>query len=84
MQEMPGNTHPIAARRRVTFAPGPLLAAHNTVFLVSGADKAPAVRAVFKDEYNPNLLPAQLVSHQALSVVWFLDDAASALLSESA
>jgi 6-phosphogluconolactonase len=68
---------------RVTLTPGQLLAARHTVFLVSGADKAPAVRAVFKDEYDPNRLPAQLVSHQAPSVTWFLDDAASALLRKS-
>lgn len=69
---------------RVTLTPGPMLAARHTVFLVSGADKAAAVRAVFKDEYNPNLVPAQLVSRNAPSVTWFLDDAASARLGESA
>lgn len=67
---------------RVTLLPGPLLAARNTVFLVSGDDKAEAVRAVFKTQ--DHLLPAQLVSQQAKRVKWFLDDAASALLRESA
>ncbi len=69
---------------RVTLAPGPLLAARHTVFRVSGTDKAPAVRAVFKDEDNPNLLPAHVVSVLAPSVTWFLDDAASARLRATA
>jgi 6-phosphogluconolactonase len=68
---------------RVTLLPGVLLAAHHTVFLVTGEDKAPAVRAVFQDEYNPKLLPAQVVAHHGRSVTWFLDDAASRLLRES-
>jgi 6-phosphogluconolactonase len=68
---------------RVTLLPGALLAAHHTVFLVTGEDKAPAVRAVFQDEYNPKLLPAQVVAHHGRSVTWFLDDVASHLLRES-
>jgi 6-phosphogluconolactonase len=60
-----------------------LLAARHTVFLVSGEDKAEAVRAVFQDEYDPKSLPAQVVSHHGRSVYWFLDDAASRLLRDS-
>ena len=67
----------------MTLLPGVLLAAHHTVFLVCGDDKAVAVRSVFLDEYNPKLLPAQVVSHHGRSVTWFLDDAASRLLRES-
>jgi 6-phosphogluconolactonase len=68
---------------RVTLLPGVLLAAHHTVFLVCGDDKAPAVRAVIQDDYNPKLLPAQVVSHHGRGVTWFLDDAASRLLREA-
>jgi 6-phosphogluconolactonase/glucosamine-6-phosphate isomerase/deaminase len=53
------------------------------VFLVCGEDKAPAVRAVFQDDYDPKRLPAQVISHHGRSVSWFLDDAASRLLRES-
>lgn len=67
---------------RITLLPGVLLAARHTVFLVSGADKADAVRAVFQDEYDPKRLPAQMVSHHGRSVSWFLDDAASVPLRE--
>jgi 6-phosphogluconolactonase len=69
--------------KRVTLLPGVLLAAHHTVFLVCGEDKAPAVRSVFRDDYDPMLLPAQVALHYGRSVTWFLDDAASRLLRES-
>jgi 6-phosphogluconolactonase len=69
--------------RRITLLPGVLLAARHTVFLVSGEDKAEAVRAVFHDEYDPKRLPAQMVSHHGRSVAWFLDDAASSPLREA-
>src|SRR5262245_4009106 len=65
---------------RITLLPGVLLAARHTIFLVSGEDKAEAVRAVFQDEYDPLRLPAQVVSHHGRGVSWFLDDAASRLL----
>src|SRR5579864_8894608 len=37
---------------RVTLLPGPLLAARNVVYLVSGADKADAMRAVFEGPFE--------------------------------
>jgi 6-phosphogluconolactonase len=74
---------PVDPPWRITLLPGVLLAARHTVFLVSGEDKAPAVRAVFHDPYDPKRFPAQLISHHGRSVSWFLDDAASRLLRES-
>jgi len=65
---------------RVTLLPGVLLAAKHTVFLVTGADKAEAVRAVFKEDYNPTKYPAQIASHHARRVAWFLDEAAASLM----
>jgi 6-phosphogluconolactonase len=65
---------------RVTLLPGPLLAAKHTVFLVAGADKQEAVRAVFKEEYNPLKYPAQIASHHGRGVTWFLDQAAAQLM----
>jgi 6-phosphogluconolactonase len=70
------------AQWRISLLPGVLLAARHTVFLVSGEDKAEAVRAVFNDEYDPNRLPAQVVSHHGRGVAWFLDDAASRQLRQ--
>ena len=65
---------------RVTLLPGALLAAKHTVFLVAGADKAEAVRAVFKEEYDPKKYPAQIASHHGRGVTWFLDQPAAALM----
>jgi len=65
---------------RVTLLPGPLLAAKHTVFLVAGDDKKEAVRAVFKEEYEPLRYPAQIASHHGRGVTWFLDQAAAQLM----
>jgi len=65
---------------RVTLLPGALLAAKHTVFLVAGEDKAEAVRAVFKEPYDPKKYPAQIATHQGRGVTWFLDAQAAALL----
>lgn len=68
------------AQWRITLLPGVLLAAGHSVFLVTGAEKAEAVRAVFCDRYDPRRLPAQLDCHHGRSVCWFLDEAAARLL----
>ncbi len=65
---------------RVTLLPGVLMAAKHTVFLVTGEDKADAVRAVFCEEYDPKKYPAQMASHHGRGVAWFLDEAAAGLL----
>ncbi len=65
---------------RVTLLPGALLAAKHTVFVVAGADKAEAVRAVFQEEYDPMKYPAQIASHHGRGVAWFLDESAASLL----
>jgi len=65
---------------RVTLLPGALLAANHTVFLVAGDDKAEAVRAVFKEQYDPRRYPAQIASHHGRGVAWFLDEKAAALM----
>jgi 6-phosphogluconolactonase len=65
---------------RVTLLPGVLLSARHTVFLVAGADKQDAVRAVFREEYDPNRYPAQIASHHGRAVTWFLDEAAARLV----
>lgn len=62
---------------RVTLLPGPLLGARHVLYLVCGADKAEAVRAVFQGPREPKRFPAQLVG---LAAEWFLDEAAAGLL----
>ena len=66
---------------RVTLLPGALLAAKHTVFLVAGADKKEAVRAVFQEAYDPKKYPAQIGTHHGRAVTWFLDQAAAELVS---
>ncbi|MGA2269972.1 MAG: 6-phosphogluconolactonase [Bryobacteraceae bacterium] len=65
---------------RVTLLGGALLAAKHNVFLVTGPDKAEAVRAVFKEEYDPKQYPAQIASHHGRGVTWFLDEKAAELM----
>jgi 6-phosphogluconolactonase len=63
---------------RVTLLPAAIEAAHNTVMLVSGADKVDALRAVFHGPRLPKRCPAQIGAERA---EWFLDRAAGAGLS---
>jgi 6-phosphogluconolactonase len=65
---------------RVTLLPRSLLTASHTIFLLAGGDKAPALRSVFRDEYDPARLPAQLIAREGRDVAWFLDEAAAGLL----
>ena len=60
---------------RVTLLPGVLEAARNTVMLVTGADKAPALKATLDGPYDPSAHPAQIARDSA---DWFVDQAASA------
>ena len=65
---------------RITLLPGVLLAASKTVVLALGDDKAEAVRAVFREPYNPSLYPAQLGRDR--DAEWVLDEAAARRLAE--
>ena len=61
---------------RVTLLPGVLLAAADTVFLVTGEDKAAVLREVVDGPYDPRQRPGQLIAREADPVHWFLDEAA--------
>ena len=65
---------------RITLLPGALLAAHNTAVLATGEDKAPAIRSVFEEAFDPKKYPAQLGMRDAKNVTWFVDQAAAKLL----
>jgi 6-phosphogluconolactonase len=60
---------------RLTFTPPLLNAARNVLFLVTGRDKADALRAVLEGEYQPDEYPAQIVRPIDGEVVWMLDRA---------
>ena len=57
--------------------------AEQVVFLVSGADKAPALRAVLEGRYQPQEYPAQLIRPDRSPPIWLVDqDAAQKLAVE--
>ncbi len=61
---------------RLTFTPPLLHVARNLLYLVTGADKAEALRAVMSRSYQPEEYPAQLITKQAQGeVVWMVDPA---------
>jgi len=60
---------------RITLLPGVLLNARHTAMLVTGADKALALRSVLHEPWNPRAYPAQLASGERTA--WFLDSAAA-------
>lgn len=62
---------------RITLLPGVLLAARHAAVLVSGADKAEAMRNVLLERYAPMEFPAQIIAHHARRATWFLDAAAA-------
>ncbi len=69
---------------RITMLPGVILAAENTVMLVTGEDKAEKVREVFYEPYDPKRIPAQLAADNGHAVTWFLDEpAAKSLTTET-
>jgi 6-phosphogluconolactonase len=66
---------------RITFTPPLINAASNAMFLVAGADKADALRAVLEGEYKPDALPAQAVKPDKGRLTWLVDRAAAAKLT---
>jgi 6-phosphogluconolactonase len=65
---------------RLTFTPPLLNAARNVLFLVTGEDKADALKAVLEGKYQPDESPAQIVSPPNGEVEWIVDrDAAKKL-----
>jgi 6-phosphogluconolactonase len=65
---------------RLTFTPLILNAATHILFLVAGAEKADAVRAVLEGDYQPEEYPAQIVRPTQGEVIWMLDAAAASKL----
>jgi 6-phosphogluconolactonase len=67
---------------RITLLPGPLLAARETVMLVTGGDKSESLRAVLEGPVDPVHWPAQLMPHGE-PTAWFLDEPAALLLAKA-
>jgi 6-phosphogluconolactonase len=64
-------------QHRVTLLRGVLESARATLLLVSGADKAAALRSVLREPFEPLRFPCQIAS---AGTVWFIDKAAAAQL----
>ena len=69
---------------RLTFTPRLLNAASHVLFLVTGAEKQDAVKAVLEGEYQPDEYPAQIVKPSKGEVTWMLDKAAAGKLQRTA
>ncbi|HEY4033510.1 MAG TPA: 6-phosphogluconolactonase [Ktedonobacteraceae bacterium] len=67
---------------RLTFTPPILNAAKHILFLVTGAEKADAVRAILEGDYQPEEYPAQIVRPAQGEVTWMLDAAAASTLRQ--
>jgi len=66
---------------RITLtAPAASNAAH-IIFMVTGADKAPALKAVLEGPFEPDQLPAQLLQPQNGKLLWLVDTTAGNMLT---
>ena len=54
--------------------------ASRVIFMVTRADKAPALKAVLEGPYEPEQLPAQLIQPASGKLLWLVDQAAGAML----
>ena len=68
---------------RLTFTLPVLNAARNVVFLVSGTDKASALKAVLEENVPGEQYPAKLVRPVNGRLIWFVDRAAASGLKAS-
>jgi 6-phosphogluconolactonase len=65
---------------RITLTTPVINNAHNIMFMVTGADKAPALLQVLRGESNPDQYPAQLIKPAEGEILWLVDQAAAELL----
>ncbi len=65
---------------RITLTPAVINAAACVAFAVEGAQKAPALAAVYEGADDPAAYPAQIVAPASGRLVWIVDEAAAGLL----
>lgn len=68
---------------RITLTAPAINQAACITFLVSGEDKALALKAVLEGPYEPEQLPAQLIQPASGQLVWLVDEAAAQRLTRS-
>ena len=66
---------------RITLIAPAFNQANRVIFLVTRADKAPALKAVLEGPYEPEQLPAQLIQPSNGSLLWLIDQAAGSMLA---
>ena len=66
---------------RVTLTAPTVNHARHIVFLIAGADKAPALKSVVEGPANPREYPAQLIASLAGRLTWMVDKSAAAELN---
>ena len=72
-----------AQRKRITLTPPVLNKAGRVMFIVSGSNKAEAVKAALEGTRDPDKYPAQIIDSNPGEVIWLLDRAAASKLSSS-
>jgi len=71
-------------RRRISLTPPVLTNAGRVMFIVSGRNKAEAVKLALEGPRDVDKYPAQIIDANQGEVMWLLDRAAASLLSASA
>jgi 6-phosphogluconolactonase len=66
---------------RVTLTAPAAANAAQIIFMVTGADKGPALKAVLEGPYEPEQLPAQLLQPRNGKLLWLVDTAAGSMLA---
>ena len=67
---------------RVTLTAPAANNAANIIFMIAGADKACALKAVLEGPQEPEQLPAQMIQPSNGKLFWMVDQAAGAMLSK--
>ena len=70
------------ASYRITLTPTAINGSSQVTFMVAGANKAAAVKAVLEGPLQPENLPAQLIKPEAGTLTWLLDSQAASMLSK--
>jgi len=68
---------------RITLTAPAINNAAHILFMVTGADKAPALTAVLERAYEPEQLPAQLIQPVNGTLLWLVDAAAGSMLTHA-
>lgn len=69
--------------QRISFTPVLINAAKEIVFMITGEEKAPALKEVIEGEYDPEVYPAQIVKPVEGNITWLLDEGVTTLLSKN-